>query len=611
MHESSEPRSRSRFDLATEITRLTWSQFEQLCEAILRRKHANDEVLGLNREGGDSSEGVDFVALGSDPVAYQVKRKRDINGSLLRRCVEDFDPGTWREQCNRFVIISAFRATPSTIKTYLELKAECAARGLSFELVDFGWIDERLCTYPEIAGRFFGDSAQLWYEDRVMLARSETEAAVGGSSIRHFRIQHDDVRCEDVGFRLDAMLPTLQNPFTCAQVRFYQPGAYDVHLELDNDQLLDAFEESQWTDGVPFRSIKVKDNFLVRIASGRTLVPAATAHGLADAMRFMRDAWHTRMQTLSGAREAKGYQYIDDLHGYRLGSIRREFWSAVVDFANAHRHDDGTTPWHMFLDNHQILQVFTSSHRRNMRPGYHMTLRTVNLWKRSGAYIDLIWTLPPSFLDDGGRLSREGWWPVHMTARWLEEQLLPEVWAWHHRDQRNSWGRFVRPKHESPSFEVRNWWRSARAPLYAEQKPTTRDAMNNLFSDLQEHYAMRDGRFPPEFLRSIDVALLRLLENAELQHWDYLRSKAELGGDRDAMIAHLRDRIAQTQGEAPALGIEWRLRTFKEICTNSGGHINGSDLEETIRAISPLTLDADRYHERLAYRAEPSRFFPL
>ena len=120
MHQSADhnlPRNRCRFDLAVELARLSWTEFEHLSEAIIRQLHPDVEVIGLNRVGPESSEGVDFLALGEEASeAFQIKRQREFNAGLFRDWVAAFERRSWRTRCDRFTIISASRPSPQVIK---------------------------------------------------------------------------------------------------------------------------------------------------------------------------------------------------------------------------------------------------------------------------------------------------------------------------------------------------------------------------------------------------------------------------------------------------------------------------------------------------------------
>lgn len=609
------PRNRSRFDLSIELSRMTWSEFENLCEVILRRCHEPNELLGLNQPGCKGSDGVDFVALREDGnIAYQVKTESNVNNYKFVAWVNEFLKGRWSRNTTEFVIITSRRPSPALFEFYVTQKQIIRERhGIDATLLDRGWLDERLCDFPHIAGRFFGADVQLWYEDRVMMARAVKEAE-SKSSFRRFEVADDSARCEDVGFYVSVNLPTPNTPAATALIMLWQPGAYDAMITLGNDDLLESFEESDWHDGFPFHVAPFKDGDYLQIGNARVHVPRSTTEGLADVVRFIRDAWHKAIRVFDERKESVGYQHLPAHHAVKIGSIDPQMWCAVLAFANAHTHKSGDGPLNIFNSHHAFLEIFTSK-TPSMRHGHHAILQThpiIDLHSAHGRQnVDLLWKGPSDLLNPSGTWSRESWWPVHMTARWFEEELLPAVWAWHKRDRRNRWEKLRRIPHEVPEFVPMNWFYSTRAPLLSEQKPTDRAGLASMLEGAQRHYSLRAGVHPAGLARALDVSLLRLLECADLDHWGYLRSKGDLDGTTpEEMIADLRGRIGQPYGTVDNFGLEWRLRTFGEICRKSSGYINASDIESVTRAMAPITIEADRHNERLAHRVKPPNVFP-
>jgi hypothetical protein len=611
------PRNRSRFELNAELSRLHWTEVERLCETILRRMHGGAEVLGLNRAGAPGADGVDFVVtLPDGHIAYQVKANASMTSTRLRAWVDEFARGRWRERCGEFVIVSAFRPSPALQGEYLALKHHLLEEhGVRFRLEDPGWFDERLREFPDIAGRTFGPDAQLLYEDRVTMARAEQESTrQRASAFRSFELTEYGVRCGDVGLHLDCYLPDQRDRSLSAALRFIEAGAYDVTWSLGNDDMLAAFEEAEWRDGFPFYTASSKNVDYLQVGNGRVGVPRSTTQALADAIRFVRDAWHERVRAVDEAREAVGYQYVHRFDAVKIGRIEPALWRATLEFANAHAHDAGDGPFNVFFDHPALLQIFTTK-RGSMRAGHHAQLRTLPLLEPHEplphAYLDVLWTMPPLLFDDCREFSREAWWPVNMVARWFDEELLPAVWAWCHRDRRTRWDKLRRVPHAVPAFVPGNWWYAVRAPLLERRRPSDRESLRQLLTDLQRHYALRTGTMPDDYTTWADVALLRLLERADLEHWGYVQSKGEFSGTtREEMVAEVRARIDGSSESLSAFGLEWRLRTFVEIIANSGGHIGTADVEAVALALAPLCREADRYNERLAHRIEPADVFP-
>jgi hypothetical protein len=290
-------------------------------------------------------------------------------------------------------------------------------------------------------------------------------------------------------------------------------------------------------------------------------------------------------------------------------------WQAVLEFANAHRHDAGDGAFNMFYDNHALLDIFTSNPNKGMRFGRHAIIETRPIVQLGSATppqdVDVIWKLPPNLFDDYRTFSREAWWPVNMFTRWFEEELLPAVWSWHHQDRRTAWQKVRRISHVVPDFIPERWWYIRRAPLLERRQPKTRESLQAALEALRSHCSLREGTYSGESMRCVDVGLLRLLECAKLTHWGYVRSKGDFAGEtHEEMVTEIRSRIAGPYEEMSLTGLEWRLRTFKEICVASEGHINVSDIEAVWQELAPLAREADRHNERLAHRILPANVYP-
>jgi hypothetical protein len=209
--------------------------------------------------------------------------------------------------------------------------------------------------------------------------------------------------------------------------------------------------------------------------------------------------------------------------------------------------------------------------------------------------------------------SRAGWWPAHLTASWLEESFMPTVWKWLHLDRRNSWERIIGKKQAHPDFVLDTWWHRSRARFFSEDRPKGAAELGDLVDALQQHFSLRSNcEFPSTFLRAIDLALLRLLEGAELEYWGNVASKGELEGDSpEEMIQFLRRRIADdSYCPTGSFQLEWRLRAFCEICENSRGHLDSADAEAVANELREICINAEFENERLAHRVAPCAVFP-
>jgi hypothetical protein len=610
------PRNWSRFDLDLELSRLTWTQFEDLCELLIRQLHDESEVIGANRVGTKAG-GVDFVAVTeSGYISYQVKTEASIKPSTLRKWVREFLRGPWFEKTTQFILILSRRPPAPLLAYYLQYRDEVKRQhGVDLILCDASWIDDRLREFPAVAGRFFAPNVQLWYEDRIMLARAAEEAREAKESpLRRCEVMYDQFRYDDVGVHMSANLPTKRNPTVTCLITMAESGLYDAMITLGNDDVLTIFEDSQWYEGLPFHVAPIGGDHYLQIRNVRLRVPRSSAQALGDGVRRLREVWHERIRELDEARESVGYQCDDAANGVVLGKIDPRMWCTILEFANAHQHvEDG--PLNIFYDHHAYLQVFSGAHA-TMRPGYHLMLETrpiVTLYEELPRdKVEVIWRTPPDLFGDHDVFSRNAWWPVNLTAQWLEEELIPAVWTWYHRDERSRIDKLRGIKHKIPELRVRDWWYAVRAPLFAEQRPDSREALESLLTRMQRHYSCREGEHAGELVYALDVALLRMLESADLEHWGYVRSKGDLGGDTfEELIASLQKRLNGKYESFSAKGLEWRMRTFGEICRLSKGLINLSDIEAVYKAVRPIAIEADHHNERLAHLSKRTMVFPV
>lgn len=109
-----------------------------------------------------------------------------------------------------------------------------------------------------------------------------------------------------------------------------------------------------------------------------------------------------------------------------LAAIDVSIWREIGQFAEEHDFSNGTTSWHMFDGNREVLKPYHETANEDFDAGYHGVFYAAEIDGLSyGREVVLLWQ--PNDLRPNQTLSPRGWWSCEFALKWLNETLLPEV----------------------------------------------------------------------------------------------------------------------------------------------------------------------------------------
>lgn len=570
---------------------------------------------------GTEGHGVDFILELPDGRhrAYQSKSDKKVAQlKVVENWIDQFLVGKYFNNSAEFIILSAYPVSPKIYSRVQERSRELEDQvGLRVTIEGPNWFHYLFMKHTQIVEKYFGAEATADFQNRRMLFDTQNESSWRKkTSTDEFRPNGNSLICHSSGIRINAILPGEMNADVSALFVFTEPGLYDALITFGNDSLIKVFDDESWLHGVPFGGIPSGESFFLQLGNVRLCLSNSMCRDLGDDIRRIAAAWHESVKLIGLKRETSGYA-LSSLHdGVVLGKIHIDAWRLIVEFAREHQHDQGDSPWHIFLESNTAVNIFTRGNS-DMRTGFHLSLETqpavIRGRQASESWLELIWKFPPNALNCSDDFSRSAWWPAHTSCVWLVEELLPAAFEWSQVDDRTRLQKLFRRPRARVSFSLESWWYSRRAKFLNQCRPHDRIGLAELVEALQRNYALRRSSiFPSSFMAAIDSSLLRLIERADLESWDYLRSKANLKEtEPKGIVAELRARVERDEYVTSGnFAIEWHLRSLMELLRASSGPIDVSDIEVILRDLSTLCLSADRDNERLANLYVPSSIFP-
>lgn len=143
---------------------LTWEHFERLCLRYVRTR-ASVVRAQLYGARGQKQHGIDFYVRLSDPPrheVYQCKRLASFIESDVKKAVDKFLDGKWRDKSKAFRILTSHTIEETQIVDALEVQAQrLNALGIEFEVIGRERLSEILKDHPRIVDDFFSRS---WVE---------------------------------------------------------------------------------------------------------------------------------------------------------------------------------------------------------------------------------------------------------------------------------------------------------------------------------------------------------------------------------------------------------------------------------------------------------------
>lgn len=283
-------------------------------------------------------------------------------------------------------------------------------------------------------------------------------------------------------FAFDAILPSPRFPRMSAAINFNRPDLRGMTLTFDHTWLLRRFlfaveapldrEHRATIVGVDDRgSENTLPQYYMDFPHCRLVIDETGAAEILGVADLLTDVVRDALRKLEATWGATDFPFVTWAgNKVALATIDKRVWREIGQFSEEHDVARGTTQWHMFDGNREVLKPFHNTRTEQFDAGYHGVFYAAEVSGLSyGDSVVILWQ--PNGIRPDEPMSRRGWWSCTDALEWLSESLLPQV----KRDiyERNS---------------IQGWRRLL---------PATRSTNRDFLQRLDELYVLRDLRKPP------------------------------------------------------------------------------------------------------------------
>jgi len=235
-------------------------------------------------------------------------------------------------------------------------------------------------------------------------------------------------------FSLSAILPGQRFTHASAALNLKRPDVEGMTLTVDHKWLLQRF---LFGTGAPltsrYRGFIVgtmpdsPGRFVVDFPHCRLALQEDGVQEIAGVADLLTGVIRTSLHAREAAWSAIDFPFVK-WSGVKvaMAAIDADVWYEIGRFAEQHDVSKGTTPWHMFDGNSNVLKPFHESPNEDFDAGYHGVFYATEIEGLSyGREVVLLWQ--PDDMHPGQTLSPRGWWSCEFAFQWLNKSLLPEV----------------------------------------------------------------------------------------------------------------------------------------------------------------------------------------
>lgn len=445
--------------------------FEALCYSLIAARY---DMIGRGAmPSGGQQHGMDFYAWERTPqtrlVAFEVKHKRiadrmsrgaHLTGHDVARTVTRFlerRPGDW---FGRFVIMTAADlAREGAAQKQAWTARMLQDHGVELEVWTRREILQELSRTPEVAaqvtdkagferlcGPYYrhvertAEAIAVGRQKAADRARMERPRALLTPTLRS---TEDGAIWSDGIVEMAVAAPHLRQPGSLT-ISIMTPEHTGHRMVLDHHAILGLlwpghntgqdWSKREWTaPSAPEQAPNVIDLGAVRVQ-----VDEPTLYGFLQGVDAIIPEYLRSLQRLEEQWDAHGFRFRHEAkqepHPVLCG-MPWWLWQDIITFTAKHDFGTGDSRWHMFDHSPIRLQPFHRQAGDDHEAGFHACLRPIAAPLEPVAYaaeeaiLDLLWEPPDGFLH--GPLGSRGYWPVVQTFKWLEEDLLPQIFRWH------------------------------------------------------------------------------------------------------------------------------------------------------------------------------------
>ncbi len=235
-------------------------------------------------------------------------------------------------------------------------------------------------------------------------------------------------------FSLSTLLPGRHFTHASAAFNLNRPDVQGMTLTVDHKWLLQQF---LFATGAPLISRyrgfiagsmpDTPDEYVVDFPHCRLTLHENGVQEIAEVADLLTNAARNSLAVREIEWSAVDFPFVN-WAGLKvaMAAIDAGVWREIGLFAEQHDASKGTSTWHMFDGNSQVLKPFHNSANDNFDAGYHGIFYATEIDGLSyGREVVLLWQ--PNGPQSSQMFSPRGWWSCEFAFQWLNETLLPEI----------------------------------------------------------------------------------------------------------------------------------------------------------------------------------------
>ncbi|MDQ2843903.1 MAG: hypothetical protein M3Y72_23270 [Acidobacteriota bacterium] len=603
----------------------TFSEFsdKRFEELVLELIRAENELGKIHRLGPSplSQAGYDIQATLNDGTQVCCECKQRLGrfgGTDISEAVNRFLDGSKVSWAHQFwLITSGLRSRNSEEADQLATE-KLNQLGKEFVYVPREELWARLKFRPSLVSIFFSEPwkqvSQAWVRDQL----AESDEQERRTQVRKLFSQGNVDKYEDGYFSLTFLLPDVGTTRTTALIKFNTDGLQRALITLDDDDILDVFDEPMWENEKPWMAAEYRGRTWAQIGNVRVELSNEMFADLGSHLRIVRSRWLERVTAQDRDIEAEGYQHIDGEHA-KLGRIQAGMWHQMILFAEDHDAEKGSSEWHIFDASQTMLKVWTNETTPVMDRGYHVILSTrpsVHYTTEDAAMVDLIWHRPFHLHKKLTARGVRGRWGCETTVRWLEAEFIPHIISRALPRSRPTWSHqfFRRASRQSPIVpSIQDFFYVTKSRDWSMLPVESRDSLVTMLSDLQTHFLLRhEARYPPSFPKAVDRALLMILASAPGPQSAYIAGKIgiEASDSKEELIRQLNARLRKRYDRADGALLDWLLSAaLVMVRDDDADFLNSAECQTVADTLDELAKSAALYNCLIAHRLIPEGLY--
>ncbi|MFS2072758.1 hypothetical protein ACEN9D_28805 [Pseudomonas sp. CT11-2] len=603
--------------------------FEQMCWWLLQKDHSLTGCQRLGNKGSVSQHGIDLFAfelLNKDRLSvFECKCWRNFTGRDLTIAVDRFLAGEWAESAERFTLILAQSTIRSLDRAWIAAKRKLSTHGIEADLWTAEHLTEKLKNAPDVLTRFFSGPhvdqfcnqwmQKVGFHDALLKAIRDPRAEI--SAMAHEFLDSGAFEKEDLTIRstigrywslrkplvdVSAMLPTPEDYPGSAIISITMLDTEGVMVVLDQPWLLNNLLGN---DGEPllttcrpfFQGLTSQEpnNHIIDLKNCRFLLPETAAQEVVNAADEFSKHYIQSLNHVETQWEARNFPFVKWL-GTRVALCKVDawVWELMLEFANAHDTNNGSSQWHMFHNASNRLMPVSST-------GYHGVIFGAVIEDLcSTDQIAILWEPPTNY-----RAYSETRWSCMETYRWLINELLPAVGHWRAGRMGGYWRNWLHPfATRAEMTRVTQFWNSADAytdvrsmPLVEAERFRKLGVVETLETLQQFYNSDRSERawFTACQRAGLYQTLLLLLKGGK-GFTGYIRSNLGISSaeTHEDLCEAISDILKQAHFIPLSDNTDYVMRAMLEATGRNGDWISANEREQIFQALLPYMQMYDR-----------------